>query len=140
MNTTQSYLSYIVNLIAFQIFLYIYLSSQPKPKSKEKTNSKTIQPFLQSKTSNSSTRSIPRLEEKKKKRKFQKLVKKKKKLKANHLSLPLTKPRDTVRVRVKIVGQGTERIGASIPLYPPLNGVIQRRPARFESRGDAAGI
>ena len=78
MNTTQSYLSYIVNLIAFQIFLYIYLSSQPKPKSKEKTNSKTIQPFLQSKTSNSSTRSIPRLEEKKKKKKSKKWEKKKK--------------------------------------------------------------
>lgn len=58
-------------------YIYIYIFS-PKPKSKEKTNSKTIQPFLQSKTSNSSTRSIPRLREEKKKRKFQKLVKKKK--------------------------------------------------------------
>lgn len=117
----------------------MYLSSQPKPKSKKKRNSKTIQPFLQSKTSNLSTRSIPRLREEKKKKKIPKIGKKRN-LKANHLSLPLTKPRDTVRVRVKIVGQGTERIGASIPLYPPLNGVIQRRPARFESRGDAAGI
>lgn len=102
-------------------YIYMYLSSQPKPKSKKKRNSKTIQPFLQSKTSNLSTRSIPRLREEKKKKKIPKIGKKRN-LKANHLSLPLTKPRDTVRVRVKIVGQGTERIGASIPLYPPLNG------------------
>lgn len=122
MNTTQSYLPYIVNLIALQIFLYIYVSLFPAKtkikKEKKFKNNSTVPPIENLEFVDAIDSSF---EGGKKKKKIPKIGKKRN-LKANHLSLALTKPRDTVRVRVKIVGQGTERIGASIPLYPPLNG------------------
>lgn len=103
-------------------YFYIYISLHSQNQNQKR---KEIQ-----KQFNRSSNRKPRIRRRdrflvwrrKKEKKIPKIGKKKKKLKANHLSLPLTKPRDTVRVRVKIVGQGTERIGASIPLYPPLNG------------------
>lgn len=102
-------------------YIYIYISFHQNQNQKRKEIQKQF---------NRSSNRKPRIRRRdrflvwgrKKKKKIPKIGKKKKKLKANHLSLALTKPRDTVRVRVKIVGQGTERIGASIPLYPPLNG------------------
>lgn len=120
-NTTQFYLPYIVNLFSnISIYIYIYLFTKTKIKRENKfKNNSTVPPIENLEFVDAIDSSF---EGGKKKKKIPKIGKKKKKLKANHLSLALTKPRDTVRVRVKIVGQGTERIGASIPLYPPLNG------------------